>query len=125
MTNDQALDKFRSEYEKLSRALKNSYDNEKNLLQKIKDLNSDIMNNATKVQTALKLTQEDAQTISYLKSELEKTFKVLEVSREREDKSKQRIENLHTEIKHLTAINEQGNSMAMYKNETVLELQEM
>jgi hypothetical protein len=55
---------------------------------------------------ALKLTQEDSQTISVLKTELEKTYKVLEMSREREEKSKQKIENLHTEIKHLQAINE-------------------
>ena len=39
-------------------------------------------------------------------SELEKAYKVLETSKDREEKSKQKIENLHTEIKHLTALNE-------------------
>jgi len=56
LSQDESLEKFKVEYEKLSRALRNSYDNEKQLLQKIKDLNGDIMNNAMKVQTALKLT---------------------------------------------------------------------
>jgi len=46
---------------------------------------------------------------------------VLEISRDRDEKSKQRIENLHSEIQHLAAINEQGNNMTLYKNETMLE----
>ena len=45
------------------------------------------------------------------------------MSKEREEKSKQKIENLHTEIKHLTAINEQGQSASNYKNEKINELQ--
>ena len=65
-----------------------SYHNEKKLLSKVKELNSDIVNNAAKVQTALKLTQEDSSTITLLKSELEKAYKVLEISRLREEKSK-------------------------------------
>lgn len=65
-----------------------SYHNEKKLLAKVKELNSDIVNNAAKVQTALKLTQEDSSTITLLKSELEKAYKVLEISRLREEKSK-------------------------------------
>lgn len=34
------------------------------------------------------MTSDDAQTIQYLKTELEKTYKILELSREREEKSK-------------------------------------
>ena len=43
-------------------------------------------------------------TIKYLKEELEKTFKVLEASKEREDKSKSKIDNLTSEIKHLNSL---------------------
>lgn len=35
-------------------------------------------------------------------------YKVLELSKEREEKGKAKIENLHTEIKHLTEMNEKG-----------------
>jgi hypothetical protein len=34
------------------------------------------------------MTSDDSQTINYLKTELEKTYKILELSREREEKSK-------------------------------------
>lgn len=40
-------------------------------------------NQTTKLRLALKMSQEDAQAISYLKQELDKTFKVLELSKER------------------------------------------
>ncbi len=53
------------------------------------------MGNAARVQTAIKLTQEDSQAIGFLKSELEKTYKLLEMTKERETKSKQKIETLH------------------------------
>jgi hypothetical protein len=41
-----------------------------------------------------------------LKQSSKKNYKVLEMSREREEKSKQKIKNMQTEIKHLQAINE-------------------
>lgn len=45
------------------------------------------------------MTSDDSTAIQYLKTELEKTYKILELSREREEKSKQKIENLHAEIR--------------------------
>ena len=60
LVGDKSLERFRQEYEKLHRALKKSHDSE---------LNSEIVSNAAKVQTALKLSQEDQNTISSLKRE--------------------------------------------------------
>lgn len=122
LAGDQSLERFRVEYEKLHKALKISHENEKKLLKKCKELNTDIVGNAAKVQTALKLTHEDSQTITFLKGELDKTFKVLALSKEREDKAKQKIENLHAEIKHLNGLLEQGNSLSSGQNNTVQEL---
>lgn len=79
--------------------MKVSHDNESKLLKKCRELNSDIigiivsyfllfLGNAAKVNGAIKMTQEDSNTIQFLKSELEKTYKVLEISKEREDKNK-------------------------------------
>ena len=62
------------------------------------------MGNAGTLQTAIKLSQDDSSTIQYLKTELEKTFKVLESSKEREDKSKSKTETLTAEIKHLNSL---------------------
>lgn len=64
---DKSLERFRTEYEKLHRALKKSHDSEKRLMHKCRELNSDIVANAAKVATALKLSQEDRATISSLK----------------------------------------------------------
>lgn len=44
------------------------------------------------------MSQEDAQAIAYLKQELEKTFKVLELSKEREERAKQKIESMNSKI---------------------------
>jgi hypothetical protein len=54
----------------------------------VKDFNQEIISDATKVKVALELTKEDSITIAALKTELEKTYKVLELSRQREEKSK-------------------------------------
>lgn len=105
--------------------MKVSHENEKKLLKRCRDLNADIVGNAAKVQTALKLTQEDSQTIGFLKSELEKTFNILQLSRDREEKSKQKIENLHAEIKHLNTLIDQGNSLSSGQNNTVHDLLNM
>ena len=64
---DQSLEKFKVEYEKLHRALKKSHESEKRLMQKCRELNSEIVSNAAKVTTALKISQEDKATISSLK----------------------------------------------------------
>ena len=61
------MEKFRVEYEKLHRALKKSHESEKRLMQKCRELNSEIGANAAKVSTALKLSQEDQNTIVALK----------------------------------------------------------
>ena len=67
---DQTLEKFRTEYEKLHRALLKSHDSEKRLMQKCRELNAEIVANSAKVSTALKLSQEDQATIQTLKKVL-------------------------------------------------------
>jgi DNA primase catalytic subunit len=67
LVGDKSLERFRQEYEKLHRALKKSNEGEKRLFKKCRDLNSEIVSNAVKVQTALRLSQEDQDTIASLK----------------------------------------------------------
>jgi hypothetical protein len=52
----QNLERFKSEYEKLYRAMKTSHENENKLLKKCKELNTDIIANAAKVNGAIKMT---------------------------------------------------------------------
>ena len=64
---DRSLEKFRTDYEKLNRALRKSHDGERRMMQKCRELNAEIVSNSAKVSTALKLSQEDQATISSLK----------------------------------------------------------
>ena len=64
---DRSLEKFRVEYEKLHKALKKTHDSEKRLMQKCRELNTELVTNSAKVSTALKLSQEDQTTIASLK----------------------------------------------------------
>ena len=72
LAGDESLERFRLEYDKLHRALKTSHVSEKRLIKRCRDLNGEIVSNAAKVQTALKLSQEDQNTIASLKREIEK-----------------------------------------------------
>lgn len=56
LVGEQSLEKFRIEYEKLHRALKTSYESEKRLVKRCKDLNETILQNAARVKAAIKLT---------------------------------------------------------------------
>ena len=67
LMGDESLEKFKTEYEKLHRALKKSHDNERRLMTKCRELNVEIVANAAKVSSALKLSQEDKTTIASLK----------------------------------------------------------
>lgn len=63
LTGDSSLDRFRSEYEKLHKAMKQSYDNEKRLIRKGRELNTEIVNSMSKVKQAIQLTQVDSEYI--------------------------------------------------------------
>ena len=66
-SGDKSLEKFRTEYEKLHSIMKKSYENEKRLMAKCRELNAEIVVNSAKVATALKLSQDDQTTIASLK----------------------------------------------------------
>lgn len=67
LSGDKSLEKFRVEYEKLHNIMRKSYDNEKRLMAKCRELNAEIVVNSAKVATALKLSQDDQTTIASLK----------------------------------------------------------
>lgn len=67
LSGDKSLEKFRTEYEKLHSIMKKSYENEKRLMAKCRELNAEIVVNSAKVATALKLSQDDQTTIASLK----------------------------------------------------------
>eukprot|EP00744_Colponema_vietnamica_P002008 GILI01003228.1.p1 GENE.GILI01003228.1~~GILI01003228.1.p1 ORF type:complete len:876 (-),score=300.10 GILI01003228.1:348-2975(-) len=122
LVGDKSLERFRLEYEKLHRALIKSHESEKRLIKKCRELNADIVSNAAKVQTALKLSQEDQQTISTLKKEIDKAWKMVDAAHEKEQRAKETIQQLKSEISNLSRLVEQGAGLSLGQENTVNEL---
>eukprot|EP00929_Paragymnodinium_shiwhaense_P008461 TRINITY_DN112414_c0_g1_i1.p1 TRINITY_DN112414_c0_g1~~TRINITY_DN112414_c0_g1_i1.p1 ORF type:complete len:861 (+),score=377.43 TRINITY_DN112414_c0_g1_i1:153-2735(+) len=116
---DKSLEHFRLEYEKLHRALKKSHESEKRLIKKCRELNQEIVSNAAKVQTALNLSKEDQSTIANLKKEIERAWKMVEASHEKEQRAKETIHNLKVEIASLSHLVEQGAGLSVNQENTV------
>lgn len=108
LENDPAMGKFKEEYEKVFGALVNSNDSEKKLIQKCRDLNAEIVANAAKVQSALKLADEDQGTIDKLKGEVEKAWKMVDASKEKETRAKENVQALKKEVADLAKAAAQG-----------------
>jgi len=122
LIGDKSLEHFRLEYEKLHRALKKSHESEKRLIKKCRELNSEIVSNAAKVQTALTLSKEDQATIQNLKKEIERAWKMVEASHEKEQRAKETIHNLKVEVANLTHLVEQGAGLSVHQENTVNDL---
>jgi len=122
LVGDKSLEKFKVEYEKLHKALSKSHDSEKRLMQKCRELNAELVANSAKVQTALKLSQDDQNTIASLKKELEKAWKVSESSVEKAQTAKETIQSLKLEIANLTKLVEQGAGLTTGQENNVNEL---
>jgi len=122
LVGDKSLERFRTEYDKLHRALKKSHESEKRLIKKCRELNQEIVANAAKVQTALKLSQEDQNTIASLKREIEKAWKMVDAAHEKEGRAKETIQQLKHEIQNLSRLVEQGAGLSIGQDNTVNEL---
>ena len=65
------------------------------------------------MQTALKLSQEDQDTIASLKREIEKAWKMVDASHDKEARAKETISQLKTEISNLSRLVEQGTGLSL------------
>ena len=101
MEGEKSIERYRTEYEKLHRALKTSYESEKRLVNRCKELQDTIAKNATKVNAAIKVAQEDSYTISLLKREVERAWKLIEAAEDKENKARKLFVDLKSENDHL------------------------
>ena len=122
MTGDDSLAKFRDEYSKLHRALTKSHDQEKRLIKKCRELNTEIVNNAAKVQSALYMAQKDDTTIASLRKEIEKAWKLVDQAHDKEIKAKDTINQLKDEISNLSKLVEKGAGLSAGQENMVKEL---
>jgi len=107
------LERFRLEYEKLHRALKKSHDSEKRLIKKCQELQQEITQNAAKVQSALRLSQDDQNTVDTLRKEIEKSWKMVDNAHEKEARAKDTIQMLKKEVNRLTTLVEHGAGLTL------------
>ena len=119
MLGDKSLERFRNEYEKLHRALKTSYESEKRLVNRCKELNNMIITNAARVKSAIMLTQQDSQTIGTLKKEVDKAWRMIDLAKEKEEKARKIIQELRSEIVNLNKIVEHGSGLSIGQDNTV------
>ncbi|XP_010134614.1 PREDICTED: coiled-coil domain-containing protein 147 [Buceros rhinoceros silvestris] len=116
LKGDETLEKFRIEYEKLHAVLKKSYENEKRLMKKCRALNAELVVNSSKVAALTRLSKDDLGTISSMKTELEKAWKMVDTAHEKEQKAKETINSLQKEIARLTNLVEQGSGLSQEHN---------
>ena len=116
------LEKFRVEYEKLHATLKRSYENEKRLVKKCRELNQEIVANAAKIQTALRLSVQDQNSITLLKKELDKAWRMIDGAQEKERRARDTIQRLKVEIQSLSLLVDQGAGLSIGQENAVNEL---
>ena len=125
LITDHSLDRFREEYERLHAELVKSHENNQELINRCRDMKNSILANANKVSSVLTLSQNDQRTIAGLRHEFEKAWKMVEVSQDREVKSRETIEVLKDEVQHLSRLVEQGGAMAMTQGTSMQEMKEV
>ena len=119
---DDHLSQFAEQYKQLLDAFMDSHKNNAQLIEKVRLLNTEIVQNSTKVTSVLSLSQDDQRTISGLKFEFEKAWKMVEISQEKEQKSREIIESLKEETKKLGKMAEQGGAQSLQQENSLDQL---
>jgi chromosome segregation ATPase len=122
LVSDRSLDSFRSEYEKIHAALLESHENNAVLVDKCRTLNNEILANGNKMSSAMQMSQTDQRTIAGLRHEFEKAWKLVEISQERENKSRDVIDSLKSEVAQLQRHVEQGGALAFTQESSLQEI---
>ncbi|XP_065602670.1 cilia- and flagella-associated protein 58 [Cyrtonyx montezumae] len=122
LKEDNSLEKFRTEYEKLHAVLKKSHENEKRLMEKCRELNAELVMNSSKVAVLTKISKDDQETISSMKKEIEKAWKMVDVAYEKEQKAKETIRSLQEEVARLATSVDQGSGLSFSREYNISEL---
>ena len=77
-------------------------------MQKCRELNAELVTYSAKVQSAMKLSEDDKSAIGSLRKELEKAWKMVDAAHEKEQRAKETIQSLKIEINNLSKLVEQG-----------------
>jgi chromosome segregation ATPase len=113
--SESGLQKFRSEYEKLFQALQKTRDSEKSLSKMCRDLNDELVSSATRVQNAMKMSQNDRAVIASLKKEIKNAWQMVEAAQEKEAAAKDTIDQLKAEVATLHSTLQQSTGKIIIK----------
>ena len=69
------------------------------------------------------MTNLDRQTIDTLKLEAERMYKMIELAKERDERNKVKMENLHSEIQQLLQVIEDSNTISSGQHNRVNDLE--
>ena len=114
--------KFRGEYEKLHAAFAASLASERALTRKCRELNAEAVENATKAQTALRLSEDDQATIDGLKREIEQAWKLVDATKEKEARAAASVDALESEAADAERAAESGAGAFTEKDGEIKEL---
>lgn len=120
---DENLNKFGQQYKILLDAFMTSHKNNSELVERCRKLNNEIIQNSTRVNSVLKLSQDDQRTISGLKFEFDKAWKMVEISQEREQKSRDVIDALKEEVTKLGKLAEEGGAQSFMQENSLESIQ--
>ena len=85
------LEKFKMEYQKINKALKSSYEEEKKLIKKCKELISQIFDKASNYRAALRMANNEVEKITALKQEMAQSYENVGLAKENEEKLRNEI----------------------------------
>lgn len=101
LSGDASMERFKREFEKLHKALKESHERESEYLKKCKELHDTIVSDTVGVETAIRFTQEDDNKMKSLQRELEGIRKKLRTMKEIEEKNQKTIQHLKDAINNM------------------------
>ncbi|XP_065184349.1 cilia- and flagella-associated protein 58-like [Sycon ciliatum] len=124
--NNDTLDKFRDDYKKVYAGYAKSRENERRLMMRCRDLKSEIVANGSKLAEVMRTSKEEKSSIVALKKEIEKAWKLVDVSQEKESRSKEVIDQLQYEMDQLQAMvkEKSGIGITEYSVQELVDLKE-
>lgn len=111
LSEDESIEHFKREYEKLFQALQRSHVSEQNLVLQCQELTQELLCNAAKMQAAVKLSQGDHSTIEALKKEIEKAWRTVDMANDKDFRARETVKTLMEEIASLQNILEEGSRL--------------
>lgn len=122
LSGDASMERFKREFERLHKSLKESHERESEYLKKCKELHDTIVSDTVGVETAIRFTQEDDNKMKSLQRELDGIKKKLRAMKELEEKNQKTIQHLRDAINNMDESLKNAQSMTTGKANDINDL---